>query len=308
MIYYTDFWDTVQLMSDANIVFMVQYFRGRLNDSGAYPDSEGTETMFRDHAGPLFTDAIDTIDWIEARNFYNGDLILTGPSALGLWIYQAAPELGDRVTGIYPQMASANVGDWAARRNGCFKRSNVEGWLTGNGYPPVLLAEVIANLEDDAYWDDVDFDVRADEVNAPGYHETGWWDVDVESTINSWQEINTNGGPLAAGKQYLVIGPWDHRPLERPGIVGDLEFPTGIGNDPTKLLSQWDGINWVSYMLGRDPFFVYPTYNVYYYMIGNEGSSVHPNNTWFQAADWPPAYTERVFYLIDDPGLRPVPR
>ncbi|MBN2081704.1 hypothetical protein JW859_05780 [bacterium] len=163
----------------ANIVMIAQYHRGRFNDSGAWPDSGGTETLFRDHAGPDHTDAIDTMDWIEGRQWYNGTTVLSGPSALGLWIYQAAPVLGDRIAAIYPQVSSGNVGNWAAMRFGCFKRSNVEGWIVGNSYPPALLTEAETQFNNEAYWTAIDFDDDAGDVTCPGYHEVGWWDVDV---------------------------------------------------------------------------------------------------------------------------------
>ena len=295
----TAMWSTLQGLADANVMVILQYFRGRLSDSGAWPDSEGTEEMFRDHAGPEYMDAIETMDWIEARHFYNGDCLLSGPSALGLWIYQAATVLGDRVIGIYPQVSCGNVANWAALRNGCFKVSNVEGWLLGNSYPPSLLDEAYDNFENESYWDELDFDVAADGVDCPGYHESGWWDVDVEATIHSWQQINTNGGPLAAGNQKLIIGPWDHESV-RTRQVGELTFPDTVTHDPSQVTSSFDGIMWASYMLGRDPFYSPSDHSVYYYLIGEEGNTSWPNNTWIVADDWPPAYTETTWYLQDD--------
>jgi len=290
-------------LASLNVVMVVQYFRGRKDDSGAWPDSEGTETLFREHNGPDHTDAIDTMDWIEARHWYNGTTVLSGPSALGLWIYQATPGLGDRIAGIYPQVSSGNVANWAAQRNGCFKRSNVEGWLTGNNYPPELLTEAEDNYGSDAYWDALDFDAQASSAACPGYHEVGWWDVDVESTIYSWQQLQSNGGAGAAGNQWLVIGPGGHDSM-RSETVGELTFPTTpLENDPRAVPDAWDGLKWALKPLGRNPLFFEPTAHVLAYFIGSDEpafQTTEPNNHWYEMDAWPPSASDWVLYLSSD--------
>ncbi|MCH7472320.1 CocE/NonD family hydrolase, partial [bacterium] len=286
----------------ANVVVIVQYFRGRLNDTGDWPDSGGTETLFRDHAGPDHTDALDTVDWIEGRQWYSGTLVMTGPSALGLWIYQAATQLGDRVDAIYPQISSGNVANWAALENGCFKRGNMESWITFSGFPPELLTEAENDFAGGQGWEELDFDSQAGGADTPGYHETGWWDVDVESTIHSWQELSANGGTLAAGNQWLIIGPWSHDTV-RENVVGELTFPvTPAVNDPTTIPPGWDGLDWTSFKLGRNPTFPgEPAQRVLAYFIGEEGNTTGLNNTWMALDDWP-ASSNGLIYFIDPPN------
>jgi predicted acyl esterase len=294
-----------KFLADLNVMFVIQYFRGRRNDTGAWPDSGGTESLFRDHAGPDDFDAINTVEWIEARNFYNGDLALTGPSALGLWIYQAAPTLGNRVAAMYPQASAADVGDWAARRNGCFKLSNLTGWINIHEYPSELLDEAKDNIDVHSYWNAVDFDTKAGMVRSPGYHETGWWDVDVEATIYSWRQLQHNGGSGASGEQKLVIGPWSHDSF-RESQVGEITFPVApADNDATSVPVEWDGAYWLLSKIGRNPFFSPPEHHVRYYMMGEEGLADSLNNRWFTAPDWPPAYSDSVFHLDGtDGGLK----
>jgi predicted acyl esterase len=291
---------TIKSQTDANIAVVVQYFRGRFDDTGDWPDSDGTETMFKDHAGPEHADALDTVAWIEGRNWYNGSLVTGGYSAIGLWQYQAATQLGDRLLAMYPQISAGNVATWGALRNGCFKRGNIGGWIEAHNYPPALYDEIIANFETPSYWDDVDFDAQASGATCPAYHETGWWDVDVDATINSWRELQENGGDGAAGNQYLLIGPWDHSPF-RPTTVGSLDFPTGDAQtDPSIVGASWDGTMWIASVLGRNPLFTPPTNHVKVYFIGGEGNTNAPQNHWYEFDDWPPAYTDRVFYIDDD--------
>lgn len=298
-------------LGQINVVTMVQYFRGRLNDTGDWPDSDGEETLFREHAGPEHTDAVDTIEWLKQRQFYNGDLLLAGPSALGIWQYQAATAVGDDIAGFYPIMSSADVFSWAAQRGGCFKRSNVEGWLSGNDFPAALIEEAETKYaeNDTAYFDAVDFKQQASGVNAPGWHETGWFDVDVESTIASWRAFQDNGGPNAAGSQYLLIGPWKHDFSGlRPNIVGDLEFPDdGSINDPSALPAQWDALDasgWGMAQIGRNPFYTPPANPVRVYFIGAEGNTTPPHNRWYELTDWPPTPEGiSTMYLTDSNTL-----
>jgi hypothetical protein len=290
-------------LGQLGIVLVTQYFRGRLEDTGGWPNSTGTETLFREHAGPEYYDAITTLDWLESCTFHNGTILLTGPSALGLWIYQAAPELGGRITAIYPQISAGNVDTWAARRNGCFKRSNVEGWLATNNFPPELLeqAETAYATGDEEFFSQWDFDSRAAEMNAKGWHEAGWWDVDIDATIHSWKQLNTMS--QYAGDHWLVVGPWSHD-TQRGRTVGDIAFPSdGSNHDPGTLPDGWDALqpnNWAFYQLGKSLGYTPPANRVLVYFIGSEGNTTEPANTWYELSDWPPMYTERTYYLASD--------
>ncbi len=299
-----------QLMGGLNVVMVVQYFRGRLTDTGAWPDSQGTETLFREHAGPDHTDGMDTIEWLQDRQFYNGSMLLAGPSALGMSVYQEAATAGADIKGFYPLMASSDVGTWAAQRNGCFKRSNVEGWLSGQGFPLELLteAEDVYINNDKAYWAAVDFTTKASGVNAPGWHETGWFDVDVESTIDSWAAINLSGGPQAVGNQWLVIGPWTHsNAMSRGNEIGSLAFPADSSiNDPSVMPAKWDALalnQWSFYVIGRTIGYTPPINRVLTYFIGEEGNTAAPHNRWYELPNWPPEFTASTYYLAGDNTL-----
>ena len=299
-----------QAIGGVNAVMIVQYFRGRLSDSGVWPDSTGTETLFREHAGPDHTDSLDTLAWIKERQFYNGDMLLAGPSALGVSAYQTAATAGADIKGFYPIMSTSDIGTWAAQRNGCFKRSNVEGWLTEGGFPSELLTEAeTAYATDDAdYWAAVDFTTQASGVNAPGWHETGWYDVDVESTIASWDAISTNGGPLAADNQWLVIGPWTHDNAgSRGNVVGDLSFPNDDSiHDPSVLPAGWDALalnQWGFYVIGRTLGYTPPTSRVLVYLIGEEGTANNEQNIWLELPGWPPAGDGMEAIYLDATGM-----
>ncbi|MCC7478581.1 CocE/NonD family hydrolase [bacterium] len=323
-----------------NTVVVTQYFRGRPDLSGEWPASGGQPGLFSDHAGPEHSDAVDTVRWLAARHWCNGRILPTGPSGLGLWIYQAAPELGDQLAGIYPLVAAGDVGAWAAQENGCYKQANVETWLSSYKFPPEYLRKARERATDERYWDKLDFNAQAEKVNCPGLHETSWWDVSIEEGIKSWKAINTRGARRARGKQWLIVGPWPHD-APRTDICGELRFPTddgaeastaisanmvldgilqsgkqaldealngkpagqrGLGHDPSILPLRWDSLFWVAWILGRNPFYNSPDHNVLAYFVGEEGNSTEPNNTWFELLDWPPPYREKQLYLSPGPA------
>ncbi|MCC7479526.1 CocE/NonD family hydrolase [bacterium] len=291
----------INLAPQTYTVALVQYFRGRRFDSGQLPDSGGEESLFRDHAGPDHFDSIDTVDWLEGRNFYNGQLALYGISALGIATWQSLPELGSRVDFVFTQISAADPFGYAAFQNGCFAKYNMEGFLGVNQYPASLLDEALSAYasQDSAYFSAVDFNSRAAEVQSPGIHETGWWDADVEETIRSWRAVNSSGGAGAAGQQQLVIGPWSHSTL-RGNEVGILSFPdTDDLHDPGEQPSERDGFLLALSSLGRYLPLAAPDNKVYYYIIGNEGSTAAHNNVWRESSDWPPpeASLSRTWYM-----------
>jgi putative CocE/NonD family hydrolase len=239
------------------------------------------------------------MSWLEARTFYNGDTVVAGPSALGLATYQAVPALGDRVNGFFNQISSADVANWVMLQNGCFGQYNVETFLTANGYPAALLPFVEGKFatQDTAYFDSYNYNTQASNATAPGFHETGWWDVDVAESIKTWSSFNTSGGTGAAGNQWLVIGPWTHEGI-RGDQAGILMFPnTGDLHDPQVLPAGWNGIEFLLFALNRNPFFTPPANKVLYYVVGPQGDITGINNSWQEAAGWPPPSLPSFMYL-----------
>jgi hypothetical protein len=254
--------------------------------------------LFRDHAGPDHTDGVDTVGWLEGRSWYNSVVVMNGPSAQGIAACMAATALGSRLAGLNNQVGCADWGAFAATRNGCFKESILPNWIPGNGYPDSLLAEARQGFIDGDYWGQADFDPQAAGVGCLGLHMTGWWDIDVEASIRTWQQFNTLGQGVAHGNQWLLIGPWGHA-TNYPTTVGQLDFPTSSGDmhNPHIIPYAWDGVNFVMSTLGRDASYVAPVKRVRAYFIGEEGNVTEPQNTWYELDDWPPPFTPQTLYL-----------
>lgn len=313
----------IALATQLSCAVVTQCFRGRpspdpqydapqspfVPDSGAerWPISGGKASLYRDHAGPDHFDALDTVNWLEARPWYNGRLLLTGPSGLGLWIYQAAPALGNRVSAIYPQVAAGDIGDWAALENGCVRRQNISAWLDTFNYPADLRAQALAECDRESCWEPLRSNVHAAAVRCPGFHETCWWDIGVEAGIASWQALNSFGAAGARGRQWLLIGPWEHGRV-RTNRCGALALPTEPAEcDATRPPLRWEGALWAAQLLGRNPLYRAPEARVMAYFIGEQGRTDALHNHWVELPTWPPPAVGRVYHLRDSGLLADTP-
>ena len=75
----------------------------------------------------------------------------------------------------------------------------------------------------DEYWQQMSFEDYFELVDLPALHITGWFDN------CQWGEMYMYSGMAArspgAGKQWLLMGPWDHAGSANPQPrLGDLEF------------------------------------------------------------------------------------
>jgi putative CocE/NonD family hydrolase len=143
-------------------------------------------------------------------------------------------------------------------------------------------------------------------VHTPVWHETGWWDVDVEETIRSYHALDEQGGTGARGQQWIVIGPWTHEGI-RTGRAGELTFGyNSVQQNPSLMPLTWEGGLWSAYELGHNPFYTPPADRARIYFVGEQGNTTAPNNTWYTLPNWPPQ-SHPMTLSIDSGGLTTKP-
>lgn len=69
---------------------------------------------------------------------------------------------------------------------------------------------------------------RYENMQVPGYHLTGWWDIFIDGQIETYNQIAAHvKDERIAGLQKLVIGPWAHQTITEVR-TGDMTYPENV--------------------------------------------------------------------------------
>jgi predicted acyl esterase len=250
-----------------------------IQDMRGTHDSKGIYQGFR----KCHTDGPDTLKWINTRDWSNGKIATIGPSAFGITQYYTAganpPELACQ--GI--MVATPNLHKHAVYQGGELRKQLVEKWLESVGASYLL--EEIFNYENYSldYWTNVSLEDNWQDVNVPAIHLGGWYDCFLGGIIDGYLGYQNLGGPGAAGKSKLIIGPWTH-----DGYIeykqGQLTYPENSMEIVKLILMYLDMIE--KYTMGKNN--NYDDYStVQYYVMGDVDVIDAPGNEWRYADDWP---------------------
>jgi uncharacterized protein len=262
-------------------------------------------------SGGTFTPAVseaadghDTVAWLRGQPWFNGKLVVTGPSYLAFAAWALAvdppPELSALAVQISPHdLASAGFG------RGPFELFNLLSWsdlmasqerfgttrmmwrtMTADrrlaaAMDRLPIAASGAELADrtpwyldwfahadraDPYWDSYSAAAALERITVPTLLISGWHDFFAEQTMAQYQALRRRGVPVG-----LTVGPWTHMTLD-------------MGLAIRETLAWFDA-----------------------YADGNAQTTpprpsavrawTSGTNTWRDLPDWPPAATRQPFYL-----------
>jgi predicted acyl esterase len=68
---------------------------------------------------------------------------------------------------------------------------------------------------------------RYSNMNVPGFHLTGWFDIFINGQIQTWNNIKSNISGSNNQLQKLVIGPWAHQTIGSK-TTGDMTYPDNV--------------------------------------------------------------------------------
>ncbi len=271
-------------MNREGIALVVQDMRGRWA-------SEGSDPAFR-------TDAADgqaTLRWIAAQPWSNGAVATFGSSAMGAAQYLMAPDAPDALRCQWVDYAFPDLYRYKVFPGGLYRLDLVESWLERQGNLAIL-DEWEQHPLDDEYWAAASIAGRYDRIHVPAVHLSGWFDPFNLGTLEAFRGYQEQGGEGAAGRQYLIVGPWTHDRADPE--QGELVFPGNTGLDRGRLVPAWLRGCLFGEDTGVDD---WPT--VRYYVMGAVGESGAPGNEWREADAWPVPATETAFYLDADGAL-----
>ena len=274
------------LVNRYDVKVVVQDIRG-------HGDSGGEESLFATAA----SDGLDTLGWMDTLGWSNGVVGGYGQSITGYEQLLIAGAGDPSFKCLYLQNTSANL-PHAGIYEGGIRRSEFDLWAKGQGAPWAPAEWDLHPNEADPYWELLHFsDADAALVNVPGLHMTGWYDVNFKGAVEGFRRLQDFGGPGAAGRQRLVIGPWAHK-----GGTGDLNFPNAMDSET---VLEWEKA-WASDCLHGEVGALDALPEALVYLMGADEPEA-PGNVWETFEIWPPASTEVPLYLRNKERLTTSP-
>lgn len=296
-----------QLMRWANKGYAVvnQDVRGR-------SDSEGGLVPFyyeRD-------DGSDTIDWIVAQDWSDGNVGMWGASYLGYVVVSAATTGHPNLKAVVDEVNVGSPFVDTVRRGGtvcswtllCWTLAQSVGTRTDfdifggitvdpekavdarpiRDIPQQMIGRRSApwdlwaeHPDYDDFWRNCTFTERGDQVKAPMFVISGWYDGDGPGVSETWRMLSEHNVP----NRKIWLGPWEHNPNRARDLQG-----VPFGNDAVVYDYDVRVLKWFDRFLKGVDNGIDHEPRARYYLVGE--------NRWLTSAEWPPAEaTVREFYL-----------
>jgi uncharacterized protein len=288
--------------------------------------SEGVFRPFLDER----PDGADTVEWAAAQSWSSGVVGMVGISYHGETQWLAAMEQPPALKAFAPHSCHHDPYHGLLYQGGAFSLGFAVRWALNSGLPGVKdkLGEYLASeysfkdvvrrlpitdmpmLKDvarfyfewlehpeyDEYWHPWSPMQHYDRVMAPPLITTGWYDIFLGSSIDSYRGMKERGGNEAARRPQLIIGPWSH------GWWGS-DFPErGYGERADKEAFNLTGITarWFDYHLKGIDNGVAHDKPVHIFLMGP--------NVWLDEDDWPLPGTMFTRYYLHGGGRANTPR
>ncbi|MBZ0270137.1 CocE/NonD family hydrolase, partial [bacterium] len=270
-----------------------------VQDIRGFHDSGGTFHLFRDDGwGPDHRDGYDTVEWIRAQPWCDGNVASEGNSALGITQDMLAGSVAPGMTCQYVGVAPGDPYLHAIFPGGEFRREDITVWFTAEGYP-ALVDTVAAHPIDEPWWDWVDVTARIPQIELPTYQVGGWYDLFLQGNIDVFTGLQSGGASGALGNQKLVVGPWTHE--YGTTVAGDLTYPGGGLVAAEALVGSRE--EWFAHWQKGEANGVMDLPPVAYYLMGSSGAG----NEWRTAWNWPPPAASTDYYFHADGTMTTTP-
>ncbi|WP_177186716.1 CocE/NonD family hydrolase [Paenibacillus sp. CF384] len=261
-------------------------------------------------------DSSDTIDWIIAQDWSDGNVGMWGASYLGYVVTAAATSGHPNLKAIVNEV---NVGSpfvdtvrkggtvcswpllcWTlAQSVGTRTDFNIFAGITVNPEKAVdarpirdIPQQMIGRAsgpwdlwsehpEYDDFWRNCTYSERGDQVKAPMFVISGWYDGDSAGVSETWRMLTEHDVP----NRKLWLGPWEHGPNRARDLMGVSFSNDAVVYDYDVNVLRWFDrfLKGVDNGIDREP-------RAAYYVVGT--------NEWRTSEDWTPVEAEvRSFYL-----------
>jgi len=254
--------------------------------------SEGEDYLVFQHDGwGEHRDGFDSVEWIAQQPWCNGQVATVGASAMGVVQNLMAPTQPPHLVCQHVGVAFASMYHESAFQGGAWRQALVEGWVKSNKFDPRTTATFHSHPDYDAFWAQFDPAAQAEKFTVPVMFVGGWYDIFNQGTIDTFQAVNTRGGPNARGKCRLVMEAFGHgtskdlafRNLKRPASTEELFWTNLWVKDAGKGLEKVPVVQ--------------------YYVLGDPDDPSVPGNEWRNADAWPIPAKRTPFHLTADGRL-----
>ncbi|MBP3965328.1 CocE/NonD family hydrolase [Paenibacillus lignilyticus] len=261
-------------------------------------------------------DSSDTIDWIIAQPWSDGNVGMWGASYLGYVVTAAATSGHPNLKAVVNEV---NVGSpfvdtvrkggtvcswpllcWTlAQSVGTRTDFNIFAGITVNPEKAVdarpirdIPQQMIGRAsgpwdlwsehpEYDDFWRNCTFSERGDQVKAPMFVISGWYDGDSAGVSETWRMLTEHDVP----NRKLWLGPWEHGPNRARDLMG-----VSFSNDAVVYDYDVNVLRWFDRFLKGVNNGIDQEPRAAYYLVGA--------NEWRTSEDWTPVEAEvRSFYL-----------
>lgn len=269
--------------TDAGFVFVLQDVRGKGRSQGFYAPFQND-----------IEDGYDSVEWAAKQPWSNGNVGITGGSALGITSNEAAMAAPPHLKAAYVVVAPFDLLQ-NSYMGGVLKEKDVIGWQKQQGVSEDVLNEARRRVQDDVFWNRTAMSENRKYIQIPIYNVGGWYDIFNHGNLSNFSYLQNQGAKGARGNQKLYMGPFGHGALS-----GNLEYP-GL-DKPTPGGDQ--ELRWFDYWLkGIDNGIMAEPPVSYVMMASAEKGALSPKNRLVRAANWPPAYREMRYYLTPEKAL-----
>ncbi len=265
-----------------------------IQDVRGFGTSGGDSHVFyADGWRPGLTDGADTVAWIKAQPWCNGKIATSGTSALAMTQMLLAPATKD-ICAQYINKVPANFYFDVIYLGGVFRKNLTEGWLTALGQvPTIAFYRDLPRYEE--YWTYYNTVAQAGNITAPGVFAGGWFDIFLQGTLDGFVARETEGGPGARGRNYLVMKWGTHgRDTTR-----DYKYKANRHDFSDSDLRR----RFFEYYLKGNTSALDGIAKVNYYILGDDTDPDAPGNEWRTADTWPPYPVQETPLYLGTDGL-----
>lgn len=270
-----------------NMVLVAQDSRGSY-------DSEGEDSLFLEDGWGYTRDGYETIEWIAAQDWCDGNVGMFGSSALAIPQYLASGANPPHLKCGVPVVGSWNLFKECIYQGGQYRQEDVNRWILGNSSAD-MLAFARENYLATEIWDRLDCSLRLDSMNTPFLHIGGWYDFFSPGQLEAFRNLQYYGGEGALGNQKVIIGPWTHTKIGQ-NKVGEINFPSNANYD---LIVP--AIEWMAHWLRGDDTDVMNSKNIKLYLMGPIDEEGYWND-WLEFDDWDEFRNTDTLRLYLSPG------